>query len=74
MPHKIFRYIALTGRSTIKAQDNNHPRGAGLTAKVAYRTVKIDGLDIFYREAGPKGAPACSCSTASRPVRTCSVT
>jgi pimeloyl-ACP methyl ester carboxylesterase len=25
---------------------------------VAYRTVKIDGLDIFYREAGPKDAPA----------------
>lgn len=25
--------------------------------KVAHRTVKIDGLDIFYREAGPKGAP-----------------
>ena len=25
---------------------------------VAHRTVKIDGLDIFYREAGPKGAPA----------------
>src|SRR5215510_11615820 len=24
--------------------------------KVAYRTVKIDGLDIFYREAGPKDA------------------
>jgi pimeloyl-ACP methyl ester carboxylesterase len=22
-----------------------------------YRTVKIDGLSIFYREAGPKGAP-----------------
>ena len=26
-------------------------------AKVAYRTVNIDGLDIFYREAGPKDAP-----------------
>ena len=26
--------------------------------KVAYRTVNIDGLDIFYREAGPKDAPA----------------
>ncbi len=26
--------------------------GAG-TAKTAYRTVKIEGLDIFYREAGP---------------------
>jgi hypothetical protein len=25
---------------------------------VAYRTVKIDGVDIFYREAGPKDAPA----------------
>jgi pimeloyl-ACP methyl ester carboxylesterase len=26
--------------------------------RVAHRTVKIDGLDIFYREAGPKDAPA----------------
>ena len=25
--------------------------------RVYYRTVKIDGLDIFYREAGPIGAP-----------------
>jgi pimeloyl-ACP methyl ester carboxylesterase len=24
---------------------------------VAYRTVNVDGLDIFYREAGPKHAP-----------------
>jgi len=31
--------------------------GTGVTARVAYRTVKIDGLDIFYREAGPKDAP-----------------
>jgi len=27
------------------------------TAAVSYRTVKVDGLDIFYREAGPKDAP-----------------
>jgi pimeloyl-ACP methyl ester carboxylesterase len=26
--------------------------------EVRYRTVKVDGLDIFYREAGPKDAPA----------------
>ena len=26
-------------------------------AQVFHRTVKIDGLDIFYREAGPKDAP-----------------
>src|SRR5580658_5317819 len=24
---------------------------------VSYRTVKVDGLSIFYREAGPKDAP-----------------
>jgi pimeloyl-ACP methyl ester carboxylesterase len=26
--------------------------------QVFYRTVKVDGLSIFYREAGPKSAPA----------------
>ncbi len=26
--------------------------------KVFHRTVKVDGLEIFYREAGPKDAPA----------------
>lgn len=27
-------------------------------SQVMHRTVKIDGLDIFYREAGPRNAPA----------------
>jgi pimeloyl-ACP methyl ester carboxylesterase len=27
------------------------------TAAVRYRTAKVDGLNIFYREAGPKDAP-----------------
>lgn len=36
---------------------SNYP-AAGTASKVAYRTVTIDGLDIFYREAGPKDAPA----------------
>jgi len=26
--------------------------------KIAYRTAKIDGMDLFFREAGPKDAPA----------------
>jgi hypothetical protein len=26
-------------------------------AHTSYRSVKVDGLDIFYREAGPKDAP-----------------
>ena len=30
---------------------------AQLEAAVHYRNVEIDGLDIFYREAGPKDAP-----------------
>jgi len=37
---------------------SEHPAGARTVTRVAYRTVKIDGLDIFYREAGPKDAPA----------------
>ena len=28
------------------------------TAKVRYTTVKVGDLDVFYREAGPKDAPA----------------
>ncbi|MBV7536852.1 alpha/beta hydrolase [Duganella sp. sic0402] len=27
------------------------------TATVEYRTVKVDGVNVFYREAGPKNAP-----------------
>ncbi len=36
------------------------PRAADARATnmtVSYRTVNVDGLDIFYREAGPKDAP-----------------
>ncbi len=38
--------------------ENETSAGALTSARVAYRTAKIDGLDIFYREAGPKDAPA----------------
>ncbi len=31
--------------------------GASTPTSTQHRTVSIDGLDIFYREAGPKGAP-----------------
>jgi pimeloyl-ACP methyl ester carboxylesterase len=34
-----------------------NPTESVAAARVAYRTVTIDGLDIFYREAGPKNAP-----------------
>jgi len=42
--------------------ESSHPRhsetqGAPMSSHVLYRTVKVDGLSIFYREAGPKDAP-----------------
>src|SRR5258706_13236841 len=30
---------------------------SAMSQPVSYRTVKVDGLSIFYREAGPKDAP-----------------
>src|SRR5213082_775784 len=35
------------------AQDKERP----MEHPIFYRTIKIDGLSIFYREAGPKDAP-----------------
>src|SRR3984885_2649045 len=36
----------------------NAQREAGsMEQQVSYRTVMVEGLSIFYREAGPKGAP-----------------
>jgi pimeloyl-ACP methyl ester carboxylesterase len=32
-------------------------KGSHMANKTSYRTVKVDGLSIFYREAGPKDAP-----------------
>jgi hypothetical protein len=41
---------------------------------VHYRTVKVDGVDIFYREAGPAGAPVVLLLHGFQPHRTCSAT
>src|SRR6202000_1040210 len=32
-------------------------KDGALQRQIFYRTVKVDGLSIFYREAGPKDAP-----------------
>jgi len=49
-------YAATPVEST---SDGPHLNDAQLngTSNVLYKTAKIDGLDIFYREAGPKDAP-----------------
>lgn len=49
--------LALPG---VPAQAAPATEGANVasTAAVEYRTVKVDGVNVFYREAGPKNAPA----------------
>ena len=36
----------------------DEPKAPASPPPVLHRTVKVDGLDIFYREAGPVDAPA----------------
>src|SRR5258708_39212343 len=42
-----------------------HAQGKGPPVEYPtfYRTIQIDGLSIFYREAGPRDAPTLSCCT-----------
>jgi pimeloyl-ACP methyl ester carboxylesterase len=47
----VLQGVAVIGLMTQVARAEENP------TKVAHRTVKIDDLDIFYREAGPKDAP-----------------
>jgi hypothetical protein len=38
-----------------------------ITPTVFYRTLNVEGLEIFYREAGPRdGPPFCSCTVFRR--------
>jgi len=48
--------LALQGAHAAPAPDKVNGNAAA-TASVAYRTVKVDGVNVFYREAGPKNAP-----------------
>jgi pimeloyl-ACP methyl ester carboxylesterase len=43
------------GRTTLLAADQGGP---STPPAVSYQTAKIDGVDVFYREAGPRDAPA----------------
>jgi pimeloyl-ACP methyl ester carboxylesterase len=45
---------ALLGSSSVLDAQR---KDAGMEEHVLYRTAKVDGLSIFYREAGPKDAP-----------------
>jgi pimeloyl-ACP methyl ester carboxylesterase len=45
--------VATTGDPTTYAQTQS----ASSASAVTYHTRKVSGVDVFYREAGPKGAP-----------------
>jgi pimeloyl-ACP methyl ester carboxylesterase len=51
---RIFQIMLVAGMSlTMLAQ----PKESAMQQPVSFRTVKVDGINIFYREAGPKDAP-----------------
>jgi pimeloyl-ACP methyl ester carboxylesterase len=49
-------FLVLLAPGWVLAQDNQKENP--MNTLVSYRTVQVDGLSIFYREAGPKDAPA----------------
>ena len=57
----VLAFIAIIGFGISESNGQNKPKMAENekieTAKVSYKSVKIDGLDIFYREAGNKNNP-----------------
>jgi len=46
-----------TALVTSAADKPGAPPGASAVTQVHYQVVNIDGVDVFYREAGPKDAP-----------------
>jgi pimeloyl-ACP methyl ester carboxylesterase len=44
---------AVAANTALNAQNGENK----MEQQVLYRTLKVDGLSIFYRESGPKGAP-----------------
>jgi pimeloyl-ACP methyl ester carboxylesterase len=58
MTRLILRAFALLAIALITCMGLDAQRkDKAMEQSVFYRTVKVDGLSIFYREAGPKGAP-----------------
>lgn len=49
--------LALAALTSLIPQTASAQSDEGRVAQVHYRTEKVDGLDIFYREAGPVDAP-----------------
>ena len=69
--------MAVAAASTAHPSRNRSATAAGTTGSypVTYhRTASVDGINIFYREAGPRTRRWCSSCTAFRPPPICSAT
>jgi pimeloyl-ACP methyl ester carboxylesterase len=53
MPFVLLGLMLLTTEVSVSAQTTDKAS----PTRVMYHTVKVDGVDMFYREAGPKDAP-----------------
>ncbi|MBV6446925.1 MAG: Haloalkane dehalogenase [Nitrosomonas sp.] len=47
----------LSATPLVTAAPANNKHAAGKPTQLNYRTANIDGVEVFYREAGPKAAP-----------------
>ena len=62
-PYAAISILAMVGALPAALPQSAHaqmqlPGGRADSAVTRYRTTEIDGIDIFYREAGPADAPA----------------
>jgi pimeloyl-ACP methyl ester carboxylesterase len=58
MTRSTFQAVATVMVALVTTHSMDAQRRAGpLEQQVSYRTVMVEGVSIFYREAGPKGAP-----------------
>lgn len=49
--------LGLTASARTAPEDHSDDHSVAYTPPTNYRTVTVDGLEIFYREAGPRDAP-----------------
>jgi pimeloyl-ACP methyl ester carboxylesterase len=57
MPAIAIALLSADALSAAPREQSQTPRTTTNAVHVQYKTVRIDGLDTFYREAGPSGAP-----------------
>ena len=58
MIKSLFKFGAVAAALFAISPDSAYSTQPKAANNTAYRTISVDGLNIFYREAGPRDAPA----------------